>query len=210
MAWRNRLRGSDGVVHSPVCLALPDGLDGLRVVDGAPVRFALPDGSDGLRVRWWRYFRTCQRRRRDGAGCADVLADGAESAEGRLRAVCAILDGMDADGLQLVDGLRCGCLGCGAFDGGGRCARDGARCADGLRRVCAEYAQRLRDGAERRDGARCADMLPDGSESVEWRLRAVCAILDGMDADGLTVWGMAWRNRLRGSDGVALPDMAAR
>ena len=60
MARRNRLRGSDGVAlpdvaaRSPVCLALPDGLDGLRVVDGAPVRLALQDGSDGLRVRWWR------------------------------------------------------------------------------------------------------------------------------------------------------------
>ena len=28
-------------------------------------------------------------------------------------------------------------------------------------------------------------MQPDGAESVEGRLRAVCAILDGMDADGL-------------------------
>ena len=38
----------------------------------------------------------------DGAGCADVLPDGAEGVEGRFRAVCAILDGMDADGLRRV------------------------------------------------------------------------------------------------------------
>ena len=41
------------------------------------------------------------------------------------------------------------------------------------------------NGAETAQGAGHADMLPDGAESVEGRLRAVCAILDGMDADGL-------------------------
>ena len=37
-----------------------------------------------------------------GAGDGDVLPDGAEGVEGRFRAVCAILDGMDADGLRRV------------------------------------------------------------------------------------------------------------
>ncbi len=40
--------------------------------------------------------------------------------------------------------------------------------------------------AETAQGVGRADMLPDGAESVEGRLRAVCAILDGMQrADGL-------------------------
>ena len=40
--------------------------------------------------------------------------------------------------------------------------------------------------AETAQGVGRADMLPDGAENVEGRLRAVCAILDGMQrADGL-------------------------
>ena len=36
----------------------------------------------------------------DGCGRGKIPPDGAESVEGRLRALCAILDGMDADGLR--------------------------------------------------------------------------------------------------------------
>ena len=102
-----------------------------------------------------------------GAGGADMPPDGEGSAEGRLRAVCAILDGMDADGLRRVRAeirrrLK-------AFRWWRRYYQRSGTAAD-----AAGTAQSAKGGAG------CANVPPDGVESAEGRLRAVCAILYGM------------------------------